>query len=62
MSLSPISSIAVTQNQPELQKPTPAAVAPQQAPASLPTDTVSISPAAQKAASSGDVDRDGDSH
>jgi hypothetical protein len=31
-------------------------------PASVPTDTVSLSPAAQKAPQAGDVDHDGDSH
>jgi hypothetical protein len=31
-------------------------------PVSVPTDTVSLSPAAQKAPQAGDVDHDGDSH
>ena len=62
MSLSAISSIAVTNNQPELQKAAPAAVLSPQAQAPSPTDTVSLSPAAQKAAGGGDVDHDGDSH
>lgn len=62
MSLPAISSIAIASNQPEFQKSTPTPVASHQAQASLPTDTVSLSPAAQKATDSGDVDHDGDSH
>jgi hypothetical protein len=62
MSLSAISSVAITSTQLELQKSTPTPVASPQTPASSPTDTVSLSHAAQKATAGGDVDHDGDSH
>ena len=62
MSLSIINSVAPSTPLPELQKATPTPVQSQQSPASLPTDTVTISPAAQKASQAGDADHDGDSH
>jgi hypothetical protein len=62
MSLPAISSVAITSNQPELQRSTPTPVASHQAQASLPTDNVSLSPAAQKATSGTAVDHGGDSH
>jgi hypothetical protein len=58
MNLSPISAVMSTYNAPEAQsaKAQPASAAPIQ-------DTVTLSPAAQKAgAPAGDVDHDGDSH
>jgi hypothetical protein len=61
MSVSAISSAVSAAIQPELHKAAPASVASQPA-ASSPTDTVSLSAAAQKASQAGDVDRDGDSH
>ena len=63
MSLSAISSGAVSNTQPEVtpQKTAPAA-ATHTAAASYPTDTVSLSHTASKPASAGDVDHDGDSH
>jgi hypothetical protein len=57
MSVSAISSAAMS-NPLELQKQTPPSV-PSHSSASLPADTVTLSPAALKSA---DVDHDGDSH
>ena len=61
MSLSAISPAALATNQLENLKQTPAPVAPSSSSTQLPTDTVSLSPAALKA-TGGDVDHDGDSH
>jgi hypothetical protein len=60
MSVSAISSAAIS-NLLEHQKQTPPP-APSHSSSSLPADTVTLSPAAQKAAGVGDVDHDGDSH
>jgi hypothetical protein len=60
MSVSAISSTAVS-NLLELQKQTQPP-APSHSSSALPTDTVTLSPAAQKAVGGGDVDHDGDSH
>jgi hypothetical protein len=62
MSLSAISSVVATNNQGDVQKAPPTPMTSHQTQASLPTDTVSLSPAAQKAVGGGDVDHDGDSH
>ena len=62
MSLSITSSIAPSTSLPESQGATPTPVRPQSSSASSPTDTVTLSPAAQKASQAGDVDHDGDSH
>jgi hypothetical protein len=62
MSLSIANSIAPSTSLPESQRPTPTPVQSQPSPASSPTDTVTLSPAAQKASQAGDVDHDGDSH
>ena len=60
MSISAISSTAPAA---EVAAAKQAAPAPAESkPASLPTDTVTLSPAAQKASQGGDVDHDGDSH
>jgi hypothetical protein len=61
MSIAPISGAAVTSAPSDLQKPVPAPQ-PASTPATTPAATVSISQAGQRAASGGDVDRDGDSH
>jgi len=58
MSIAAINPVSPSPASFEAPKATPT----QTSPASLPADTVSISPAAQKAASAGDVDHDGDSH
>jgi hypothetical protein len=62
MSVSVIGSVGPAAVLPEIQKvaATPAATKP--AAASTPTDTVTLSSAAQKAPKTGDVDHDGDSH
>jgi len=61
MSISPITS-AIPVFAPEASpNPAPSQTAPS-APASLPNDTVTLSPAAMKASQAGDVDHDGDSH
>jgi hypothetical protein len=62
MSLSITNSIASSTPPAELQRATPTSVQSQPSPASPPTDTVTLSPAAQKASQAGDVDHDGDSH
>jgi hypothetical protein len=62
MSLSAISSLTPAASLQELQLAAPVQVSPKSSSASLPNDTVSLSPAAQKAAPSVDVDHDGDSH
>ncbi|HWZ50301.1 MAG TPA: hypothetical protein VNW54_02440 [Granulicella sp.] len=59
MSIAPISGAATTQAPVQLQKPV-AAPQPASTPAATPAATVPISPAGQKAASTGEVDRDGD--
>ena len=61
MSVSAVSSASLANNLLEIQKQTPAPVASSTSSAPLPTDTVSLSPAALKA-TGGDVDHDGDSH
>jgi hypothetical protein len=62
MSLSITGSVApaTSQLQPQKAAPTPTPAQPSSTPS--PTDTVSLSPAAQKASQVGDVDHDGDSH
>jgi hypothetical protein len=62
MSVSAISSVVPTTNVQQLQKAVPAPAASKPSGSSSPADTVSLSPAAQKASQTGDVDRDGDSH
>jgi hypothetical protein len=62
MNLSITNSIAPSPPVPEHQRTTPTPVQSQPSPASPPTDTVTLSPAAQKASQAGDVDHDGDSH
>jgi hypothetical protein len=61
MSLSPISSIASAPASAAVQKtaPTPAPASAQPASAAPASDTVSISPAAQKASHAADADHDG---
>jgi hypothetical protein len=46
----------------EVQKSTSLPIASRSAAPSLPTDTVTLSAAAQNASKAGDVDHDGDSH
>lgn len=60
MSLSAISPVSSPVPQPAMQRP--AVPAPAAQPISSPAATVSLSSSGQAAASSGDVDRDGDSH
>ena len=60
MNVSLVSSASSIASQAEIQKRTPAP-APSQS-SSLPSDTVTLSPAAQKVSGGGDVDHDGDSH
>ena len=62
MSLSAISSLTPAASLQELQLAAPAQVSPKSSSTSLPSDTVTLSPAAQKASPSVDVDHDGDSH
>ncbi len=57
MNISPVNAVSSAYNMPEAQK---AAPAPQSS--SPVQDTVTLSPAAQKASAGGDVDHDGDSH
>jgi len=59
MSLSAIGSISSATSQPQIHE---AVSSSQQSSASLQPDTVTLSPAAQKASQGGDVDHDGDSH
>jgi hypothetical protein len=59
MSISAIGSTTPAADLAAVKQANPAPAASK--PASLPTDTVTLSPAAQKA-SAGDVDHDGDSH
>lgn len=61
MNLSAISSMQPAALS-EMQHSTAASATSQSSSASLPNDTVSLSSTAQKAASSVDVDHDGDSH
>lgn len=61
MSVSAISSVVPTLAPTEIHKAA-APVASQPSATSSPTDTVSLSPTAQKAPQAGDVDHDGDSH
>jgi hypothetical protein len=60
MSISAIGSAAPSVALQELQSPAPAQATAK--PATLPTDTVSLSSAGVKASKAGDVDHDGDSH
>jgi hypothetical protein len=60
MTLSAINPAAHAASLPEVQTATPAPVASKSSPA--PTDTVTLSSAAQKASQGGDIDHDGDSH
>jgi len=62
MNLSITNSTNPSTPQPELQRTTPTPVQSKPSPAAQPTDTVTLSPAAQKASQVGDVDHDGDSH
>jgi hypothetical protein len=62
MNLSAISATSVSNDQPELRGPAPAPATSQASSLPEPSDTVSLSSAAQKASSSGDVDHEGDSH
>jgi len=62
MSISAIGSIVPTTTQLEVQKSTSLPIASRSAAPSLPTDTVTLSAAAQNASKAGDVDHDGDSH
>jgi hypothetical protein len=62
MNLSAISAASVSNDQPALHSPAPAPSTSQASSLREPSDTVSLSSAAQKASSSGDVDHDGDSH
>lgn len=61
MNVSAISSVAPTTTSPQLHNAA-APAASQPAATSSPADTVSLSPAAQKASQASDVDHDGDSH
>jgi len=60
MSVSAIHSSSPAEILPAVKQATAAPAASK--PASTPTDTVTLSPAAQKASQVGDVDHDGDSH
>jgi hypothetical protein len=60
MSVSAINSTAPAAILPAVKQSTAAPAASK--PASTPNDTVTLSPAAQKASQAGDVDHDGDSH
>ena len=62
MSLSAIGSIAPAVSLPQLQQATPAPTPAQPRQASLQPDTVSLSTAAQRPSTGGDLDHDGDSH
>ena len=62
MSLSAIGSALPVGSAHDLQSPVPTAAPSKPAGNSIPTDTVSISSAAQRASRAGDVDHDGDSH
>jgi hypothetical protein len=62
MSLSITSSVTSATSPLSNQNVTPATDRTKTSSAPLPTDTVSLSPAAQKASQNGDVDHDGDSH
>jgi hypothetical protein len=62
MNMSAISSAVPTATLSELQNTTSTPAASKSAAALLPTDTVTLSAAAQNAAKAGDVDHDGDSH
>lgn len=60
MSISAINSSHSVASSYEAPKPAPAPTA--HSASSIPTDTVTLSSAAQHATSAGDVDHDGDSH
>jgi hypothetical protein len=62
MSMSVLNSVAAAVSQAQPKEATPVPTATQPASASLQNDTVTLSPAAQKASQGGDVDHDGDSH
>jgi len=61
MNVSPLSSVTSAYSMPDAGK-APAAASSPTTTASHPSDTVTLSAGAQKAAASGDVDHDGDSH
>ncbi len=61
MNVSPLSSVTSAHTLPETGK-APAAASNATPTSSHPTDTVTLSGGAQKAAAGGDVDHDGDSH
>lgn len=62
MNVSAINPAAHSTGVSQVQSATPAPASSKSSPASLPTDTVTLSPAAQKATHADDVDHDGDSH
>jgi hypothetical protein len=62
MSVSAISSAVPAAALQEVSHAAPAPTSTKPAAATLSADTVSLSPAAQKASQTGDVDHDGDSH
>ena len=62
MNLSITNFFAPSMPLPEHQGTTPTPMQSQPSSAFPPTDTVTLSPAAQKASQAGDVDHDGDSH
>jgi hypothetical protein len=62
MSLSISGSVTSATSLLQNQNATPTAAPAKPSSAPLPTDTVSLSPAAQKASQSGDIDHDGDSY
>jgi hypothetical protein len=62
MNVPAISSAAPTANLSEVQKAAPTPPVSKSTASSYPTDTVTLSAAAQGASKAGDVDHDGDSH
>jgi hypothetical protein len=61
MNLSAINATSISDNQPELHNPATASGTAQASSLPEPSDTVTLSSAAQKASSGRDVDHDGDS-
>jgi hypothetical protein len=62
MSVSAISSTVQAAALSDIQKTAPTPAVSKPTASSVPTDTVTLSAAAQNASKAGDVDRDGDSH
>lgn len=62
MSISAVGAINPHTTLPQIQNAVPAAPSAPASTPSSPADSVTLNPAAQKAAKAGDVDHDGDSH